>query len=135
MSNDSRSPSSITTSKYGLEFSTSDFTSQRDSIRIVKSDDDTYSAIGSGDVYRKPTFASVDNIVGSTSLDPQTALMTNASLRNIEIGMDRVDPNPGARKNPENSSILSDDPITKFYVCSIYVLGLYIFYRILVTQP
>lgn len=134
MSYDSHSPSSITTAKSGLEFAPSELTHQRDSIRIVKSDDGTYNAMGSGEPYRKPTFASVDKIIGSTSLDPHTALTTNAYMRDICTDMEHIPPSHWDPKRTEPPQMLSDDPITKFYVCSIYVLGLYIFYRILITQ-
>lgn len=134
MNYNSSSPSSITTSKSNLEFSPSELIHQNGSIQIFKSLDDTYTAVGSGESFQKPGPASVKEVIGTTNLDPYTALITSAFARNISIDVDHIkypEQNSNMTEKPE---ILSDDPITKFYVCSIYVLGLYIFYRILTTQ-
>jgi hypothetical protein len=43
-----------------------------------------------------------------------------------------IEDRPLPKKNP--NTILKDDVLTKFYVGSLYVLGLYVFYRILVKN-
>ena len=57
--------------------------------------------------------------------DPDKAISVNASVRNIDLKDFIV---------VDNGKILNDDVVTKFYVGSLYVIGLYVFYRILVKN-
>lgn len=125
----------VSETKPGLEFSFPNLVKNEGTIQIIRTDDDTYSAMRSGDANQLSSVVSIGNIIGAISLDSQTALLSNASTRNIDIKMERPDlKEQHLQYLSENPRILSEDPITKFYVCSIYVLGLYVFYRLLVIN-
>jgi hypothetical protein len=122
-------PSSITTSKTGLEFSFPDLFVKKEPVSIIKTDDDTYSAMLPDRPLSRSYSAFIDRKIDSTNVDTEDMLMTNASLNNIEV--DRVD---DIKEKKLSASTLNDDIITKFYISSISILGLYVFYRILISH-
>jgi hypothetical protein len=127
-------PSSITTSKTGLDFSFPDLFVKKEPVSIIKTDDDTYSAMLPDRPLSRSYSAFIDRKINSTNVNTEDMLMTNASLNNIEVDRVEAKSNIDITGKKLSKSTLNDDMITKFYISSISILGLYVFYRILITH-
>jgi hypothetical protein len=117
-----QSPQSVSTTKYNLgavpyeQFSYDEDTEPagKISLSVYNANTDTITeTMTEGDIIR---YANIEN-------EPIPPPLTPAEL-----------PERRASTSARQPKILNDDFVTKFYVGSLYVIGLYIFYRILVKN-
>jgi hypothetical protein len=127
-----QSPQSVSTTKYNLgavpyeQFSYDEDTEPAGKISLSVDDNNNFVALQynantdtitetmtEGDIIR---YANIEN-------EPIPPPLTPAEL-----------PERRASTSARQPKILNDDFVTKFYVGSLYVIGLYIFYRILVKN-